>query len=68
MSEETLTCPTGGSENVATAAEQMFMVNTGEHYCHSVKSYDANARALCLACRWEGVRQDLAAQAGEGGV
>lgn len=35
------------------------MVNTGEHYCHSVKVQDNEARALCLACRWTGHRGAL---------
>jgi len=57
--EPILTCPDCGSERVATTAEQMFMANTGEHYCHSVKAHDADAKATCLDCQWEGERQDL---------
>lgn len=59
MSETTYFCPTCGSAHVATAHEQLFMVNTGEHYCHSVKPHDANSRAVCLDCRWEGQREQL---------
>ena len=55
----TLTCPECGSEKVATAHEQLFMVNTGEHYCHSVKAHDANSRAVCLECSWRGQRYQL---------
>lgn len=57
--ESILVCPACGSEKVAVTAEQMFMANTGEHYCHSVKTQDGDAKATCLACRWEGQRQDL---------
>lgn len=39
----------------------MFMVNTGEHYCHSMKDHDSNSPATCLAsgCDWKGERKDL---------
>lgn len=63
MSEEkTLICPECESEEVAVTAEQMFMVNTGGHYCHSVKTQDSNAKAACLACGWTGDRKDLKGQ------
>lgn len=57
--EPTLTCPNCGSDQVVVTAEQMFEVNTGEHYCHSVKTHDADAKATCPRCRWEGQRQAL---------
>lgn len=59
MSETTLNCPDCGSENVAVTAEQMFMVNTGDHYCHSVKTHDYDAKAQCLDCNWAGERHHL---------
>ncbi len=59
MTEPTLTCPECGSDRVATEHHQMFMANTGEHYCHAVKPQDADSPATCLACRWEGERGDL---------
>ena len=59
MSEPTYTCPECGSDRVTTAHVQTFMVNTGEHYCHTVKPQDAASPAACLACRWEGERIDL---------
>ncbi len=57
--EKDLTCPDCGSRNVAATAEQMFMVNTGDHYCHSVKAHDDNAKATCLDCCWSGLRDQL---------
>ena len=57
--DQILICPECKSEAVATAHEQLFMVNTGEHYCHSVKTYDDNSRAVCLDCDWEGRRYEL---------
>lgn len=63
MSEKqtTLTCPECSSEEVAVTAEQMFMVNSGDHYCHSVKTQDSDAKATCLSCRWTGKRHQLGA-------
>lgn len=58
--DDKLVCPACGSDRVATTAEQMFMVNSGDHYCHSVKAHDDEAKATCLACRWKGQRKDLA--------
>ena len=57
--DTTIICPECKSEEVAVTAEQMFMVNTGDHYCHSVKTQDSNAQATCLTCRWVGKRKDL---------
>ena len=59
--EPAFRCPECGSDQVACTAEQMFMVNSGDHYCHSVKDHDSDAKATCLACRWTGQRKDLAA-------
>lgn len=60
MKEEPLhKCPECGNEDVVVAAEQMFYVNTGEHYCHSVKTQDDDAKATCLACGWWGYREQL---------
>lgn len=53
---EKLTCPECGSDQVVVTAEQMFMANTGEHYCHSVKTQDDDAKGTCLDCRWVGHR------------
>ena len=53
-------CPECGSDKVTVTAEQAFMVNTGEHYCHSVKTQDSDAKARCLACGWVGEHKDLA--------
>ena len=54
-----LLCPECGSENVTTAHVQSFMVNTGEHYCHSVKTHDENSPAHCIDCEWRGERRNL---------
>jgi len=52
-------CPECGSDNVTTEYHQMFMVNTGEHYCHSMKTQDPDSPAACLECDWRGERKDL---------
>lgn len=68
MSNTLLTCPSCGSDQVTVTEETKWMVNTMEHWCHSVKSHDDYAKANCLACDWDGERQQLtAAQAQEGG-
>ena len=59
MTEPVLTCPECGSDRVTTAHIQTFMVNTGEHFCHSVKTHDSDSPATCLACCWKGERGDL---------
>ena len=59
--DEKLICPECGSDQVTVTAEQSFMVNTGEHYCHSVKTHDPDAKARCLSCQWQGERRALAA-------
>ena len=59
MSEPTYTCPECGSDRVATEHHQMFMVNSGDHYCHSMKTQDGDSPATCLACRWTVERHQL---------
>ena len=57
MSERT--CPECHSKRVVTTYEQSVDANTFEHYCHSVKPHDADSKANCLECDWEGQRKDL---------
>ena len=61
MTKTQLTCPECGSTEVTTAHIQTFMVNTGDHYCHSVKTHDSDSPARCTVygCSWEGERKDL---------
>ena len=54
-----LTCPECGSDEVTLTAEQTLMANTLEHYCHSVKTQDGNAKAGCLSCGRTGCRDQL---------
>ena len=56
---EQLTCPGCGSTEVRVASVQLFMANTGKHYCHSVKAHDSDTAADCCKCDWCGQRQDL---------
>lgn len=59
MKHDLLECPDCGSVEVTVTAEQMFMANTDEHWCHSFKTQDSYAKAGCLGCSWEGFRRDL---------
>lgn len=54
-----LTCPACGSDKIAVREETLWMANTGEHYCHSVKAHDSYAKAQCLECDWTGRRDGL---------
>lgn len=54
-----LICPECGSDNVTSEHHQQFMVNTGDHYCHSMKVQDSDSPATCLECDWVGERKDL---------
>jgi transcription elongation factor Elf1 len=60
--DELLTCPKCNSDWIAVTAEQMWLVNTNEHWCHSVKTQDSDAKATCLDCAWVGQRQQLNTQ------
>lgn len=57
--KEIYTCPSCGSSEVTTEHHEKFMVNSGEHYCHSVKTHDADSPARCISCWWDGRRSDL---------
>lgn len=57
--EPVFVCPKCGSEEVTVAHVQRFMANTGDHYCHSVKTHDSNSESTCLGCGWWGQRSDL---------
>jgi len=52
-------CPECDSAEVAVTEETKWMVNTGDHYCHSIKAHDSDAKVTCLKCKWEGQRQQL---------
>jgi len=60
MSEDKiLVCPECKSDRVTTAHIQRFIVNTGEHYCHSVNTHDDESPSACLECDWIGIRKNL---------
>ena len=59
LNQYAIKCPDCGGENVTVTAEQMFMINTGDHYCHKIKAQDSDAKCACLNCEWRGVRADL---------
>ena len=57
--EAPLTCPECDSQEVTVSHLQRFMANTGEHYCHSVETQDADSESTCLNCQWIGRRDQL---------
>jgi hypothetical protein len=54
-----LKCPNCESSNLVVRVETLFYINTDEHYCHSVKHQDQNAKCRCLDCEWDGERKNL---------
>lgn len=54
-----LRCPECKSDRVTLTHEQTFMANTLEHYCHSVKVQDPDAKARCIECNWQGRHDQL---------
>lgn len=48
------------SSRVTSQYHQTFMVNTGEHYCHSMKTHDPESPSRCLDCSWSGELRELA--------
>ncbi|MBE0508426.1 MAG: hypothetical protein IBX50_17185 [Marinospirillum sp.] len=57
---EILACPECGEiKQVTTTFSQMLLVNSGRHYCTSMKTHDADSPANCLKCSWKGERKDL---------
>lgn len=59
MTEPIYVCPECDSDRVTAEHIQTFMVYTGGHFSHSVKTHDSDSLATCLACWWEGERKDL---------
>lgn len=55
VAEQILSCPECKSNDVTVGHIQLFMANTHEHYCHSVKTQDHNSPSSCLDCGWEGL-------------
>ena len=52
-------CPECNSTEITLAHIQLFMANTGEHYCHSVKTQDSDSPSMCLTCGWVGTNAQL---------
>ena len=59
MIEKLLYCPECGCEELLVRSVDTYYLNSGDFFCHSVKTNDSDAEVWCLACRWEGVRSML---------
>jgi hypothetical protein len=60
MSEDKLLrCPQCNSDMVTVEWITEYMVNSGDHYCHIMKTHDPDTRAHCLSCGWNGYRMNL---------
>lgn len=60
-SEPDYHCPVCGSTNLLVYEKTAWVLNTGEFYCHSVKSYDSDAEVRCQdnSCNWVGELKDV---------
>lgn len=56
---EYLFCPDCESGNILVASIEKWEVNTGDFYCHSVKTHDSDAPVNCQDCGWFGERMQL---------
>ena len=52
-------CPEYSSSEVLVYAETAYEVNSGDFYCHSVKTHDSDARVRCNDCDWQGQQDKL---------
>jgi hypothetical protein len=58
----TLICPECESDRVTVGHVETFMVNTGDFFCHSIKTHDDVSPSTCLDCWWQGTRVQLKVQ------
>jgi len=54
-----LHCPECMSARILVYEETAWDVNKFEIYCHSIKIFDADAKACCQDCDWTGQQQQL---------
>ena len=52
-------CPDCGNEDLLVRAVETYYLNTGDFFCHSVKTHDSDAEVVCLECNWTGTRGRL---------
>lgn len=52
-------CPECESDDLLVYERTAYELNTGNFYCHSVKSHDAEAKVSCQDCEWEGFLNDI---------
>ena len=56
------TCPNCESDELVVRSVTSYNFNTGDFFCHSVKTHDSDAEVACLDCGWVGQRQDFKEQ------
>lgn len=60
MSDKLKACPNcGGTDQLYVSAVDLFEVNSGEFFCHAIKTHDADAAVKCFACDWHGEQAQL---------
>lgn len=60
MKDPVYSCPQcGETEELTVEAHTGYYVNSGDHYCHLMKTHDPGAPCSCHACNWSGMRIEL---------
>lgn len=54
-----LVCPDCHRGRLLVASIEKWEINTGDFYCHSIKTHDSDAPVNCQDCDWDGVRSQL---------
>lgn len=49
-------CPECESDNLIVSEVFSYYLNTGDFFCHSVKSHDFDAQVECMSCGWKSIR------------
>lgn len=52
-------CPECEGKKVLVASIQKWEINSGDFYCHSIKTHDSYAPVNCQDCDWTGERHEL---------
>jgi len=46
-------------DHLFVRAVETYYLNTGDFFCHSIKTHDSDAEVFCMECNWTGTRGRL---------
>lgn len=52
-------CPKCGNKEILISSKTSYKMNSGEFFCHSIKTHDSYAEVSCLDCGYEGTRKEV---------